>query len=116
MSRPATARRLMIIVDEDATVGHKPIYTEIVRRAHDAGLAGASVFRGIEGFGSSRQIHTSRILSLAENMPAMIIIIDTADAIDRFLPQLSELRLRGIVALDDVELTRPGLVPEAARP
>jgi uncharacterized protein len=116
MTRPPTARRLMIIVDEDATVGHKPIHTEIVRRAHDAGLAGASVFRGIEGFGSSRVVHTSRILSLAENMPIMIVIIDTAEAIDAFLPQLTLLGVRGIVALDVVNLARPGMVPEAAQP
>ena len=115
MTRPRLARRLMIIVDEDATVDHKPIYTEIVRRAHDSGLAGASVFRGIEGFGSSGRVHTSRILSLAENLPAMIVIIDTAENIDRFLPQLAELDVRGVVALDDVELAQPGSVPEAAR-
>lgn len=115
MTRPASARRLMIIVDEDATVGRRPVYTEIVRRAHDAGLAGASVFRGIEGFGSSRQVHTSRILSFAENLPAMIVIIDTAEAVERFLPQLTELGVRGVVALDDVELAQPGVVPAAAR-
>jgi PII-like signaling protein len=104
----------MIIVDEDASIGHKPVYTEIVERAHRARLAGASVFRGIEGFGSSRQIHTSRILSLAENLPAMIVIVDTADAIDRFLPQLVDLGVRGVLAVDDVELAQPGTVPEAA--
>lgn len=113
--RSRLARRLMVIVDEDACIGRTPVYTEVVERAHRAGLAGASVFRGIEGFGSSRQIHTSRILSLAENLPAMIVIVDTAEAIDRFLPQLADLGLRGVVALDDVELAQPGTVPEAAR-
>lgn len=108
MTRPAQARRLMIIVDEDATFHHTPVYTEIVRRAQAAGLAGASVFRGIEGFGSARVVHTSRILSLAENLPAMIVIVDTAENIDRFLPQLEELNVRGVVALDDVELAEPG--------
>ena len=73
------------------------------------------MFRGLEGFGSSRQIHTSRILSLAENLPAMIVIIDTAEKIEAFLPQLSEIGVRGIVALDDVELTHPGWIPPAAR-
>ncbi|MDP9221213.1 MAG: DUF190 domain-containing protein [Actinomycetota bacterium] len=106
----------MIIVDEDATFHHKPVYTEIVQRAHDAGLAGASVFRGIEGYGSSRQLHTSRILSLAENLPAMIVVIDSATAIEAFLPQLTELDVRGVVALDDVELVQPGLIPKAAQP
>jgi hypothetical protein len=116
MTNPPTARRLMIIVDEDATIGHKPVYTEIMLRAHGAGLAGASVFRGIEGFGSSRKVHTSRILSLAENLPAMIIIIDTAENVERFLPQLDELGVRGIIALDDVELVRPGSARPVALP
>jgi PII-like signaling protein len=114
-SRPTYARRLMIIVDEDASVRHRPVYTEIVKRAHQAGLAGASVFRGIEGFGSSRHVHTSRILSLAENLPAMVVIIDTAEAIDRFLPQLHEIGVRGVVTLDDVEVVRPSRLPEAGR-
>jgi len=106
----------MIIVDEDATIGHQPVYTEIMLRAHSAGLAGASVFRGIEGFGASRKLHTSRILSLAENLPAMIIIIDTAENVDRFLPQLDELGVRGVIALDDVELVQPDAAQPAAQP
>lgn len=115
MTSPDTARRLMVIVDEDATINHKPIYTEIVRRALDAGLAGASVFRGIEGFGSSRQLHTSRILSLAENLPAMVILVDSAEKIEAFLPQLDELKVRGVIALDDVDIVHPGHLPRAAR-
>jgi PII-like signaling protein len=115
VTRPTSARRLMIIVDEDACIGHTPVYTEIVRLAHDTGLAGASVFRGIEGFGSSRLVHTSRILSLAENLPAMIVIIDTPAAIDAFVPRLRELGVRGVVAIDDVELAQPGRIPEAAQ-
>lgn len=115
MSLSGTARRLMVIVDEDSMIGHKPVYTEIVRRAHEAGLAGASVFRGIEGFGSAGRVHTSRILSLAENLPAMVIIIDSAEKIEAFLPQLDELQVRGVVALDDVEMVTPGQVPKAAR-
>lgn len=113
--RVSTARRLMIIVDEDATIDHKPVYTEIVRRAHEAGLAGASVFRGIEGFGGSGQVHTSRILSLADNMPAMIVIIDASDRITSFLEELDGMGVRGVVALDDVELAAPGTLPEALR-
>lgn len=94
----------MVIVDEDAMIGHRPIYIEIVQRAHDAGLAGASVFRGIEGYGATGRVHTSRILSLTENLPAMVIIIDTPEKITAFLPQLGELGVRGVIALDDVEV------------
>lgn len=102
-----SARRLMVIVDEDARVGHRPLFAEIVQRACTAGLAGASVFRGIEGFGSSRVVHTNRILDLAEKLPVMIVIIDRSEAIDAFLPQLHELAVRGVVAFDDVEVVTP---------
>lgn len=116
MSLPATACRLMIIVDEDASFGHQPMHTEIVRRARDAGLAGASVFRGIEGFGRSGRVHTSRILNLAEQLPAMIIIVDSAENVERFLPQLEELDVQGVIAMDDVDIVRPGELPEVLRP
>jgi len=104
MTLSGSARRLMVIVDEDARFNHKPLFMEIVRRARDAGLAGASAFRGVEGFGSAHHLHTNRILSLTEDLPLMIIIIDTAENIDRFLPQLAELMVGGIIALDDVEV------------
>jgi uncharacterized protein len=107
VSLSGTARRLMVIVDEDATFEHVPVYTVILRRAHAAGLAGASVFRGIEGFGQSGRIHTSRILNLAESLPAMVLIIDTQDKIEGFLAELGAIGVRGIVALDDVEVVDP---------
>jgi PII-like signaling protein len=102
----ANLQRLTIIVDSDAVIGHRPVYTEIVRRAHAAGLAGASVFRGVEGFGASQRVHTSRILSLAEDLPAMIVIIDSADAISRFLPELASLGGGGVATVEDVRRVR----------
>lgn len=94
----------MVIIDEDVTVGHRPMYTEIMRRARDAHLWGASVFRGIEGFGSTGRLHTSRILDLADALPAMIVIVDRREAIEAFLPQLEEIGVHGVVAIDDVDL------------
>ena len=101
---PAT--RLTVLVKEDDRWHHRPLYTEIVHRAHAAGLAGASVFRGLEGFGRSQHIHTSRILSLAEALPCSIVIVDTDAKIRAFLPELEELVTEGLVMVDAVEVVR----------
>jgi PII-like signaling protein len=100
------ARRLTIFIGEADRWHHKPLYTEIVHRAHRDGLAGASVLRGIEGFGASSLIHTARLLSMSDDLPVAIIIVDAAERIDDFLPQLDELITEGLVILDDVEVVR----------
>ncbi len=100
------ALRITILVDDTDTWHHKPLYTEIVHRAHAAGLAGASVFRGVEGFGASSLIHTTRLLSMTEDLPIAVVIIDTEDRIREFLPQLDELVIEGLVSLDEVEVIR----------
>ncbi|MGH4024024.1 MAG: DUF190 domain-containing protein [Pseudonocardiaceae bacterium] len=100
------ARRLTVLVGEYDTYGHRPLATEIVHRAHSAGLAGASVFRGIEGFGTSHAIHTSRILSLSEDLPIMIIIVDAPEMIEDFLPQIAPLLAQSLIMVDDVEVVR----------
>ncbi|WP_410569786.1 DUF190 domain-containing protein [Amycolatopsis sp. cmx-4-61] len=104
MEGPAT--RLTIYLGEDDHWHHKPLYHEIVRRARDAGLAGASVLRGVEGYGASSLIHTTRILSLSEDLPVVIVIIDEEPKLRAFLPQLDELIGEGLVTLDQVEVVR----------
>ena len=99
-------RRLTIFIGESDHHGHTPLATEIVQRAHRAGLAGASVFRGIEGYGASNHIHTTRILSLSDDLPIAVIIVDRDEAIQAFLPQLDELINEGLVIIDDVEVVK----------
>jgi uncharacterized protein len=98
------ALRLTVLVDEDDQWHHRPLFTEIVHRAHSAGLAGASVFRGMEGYGASNIVHTSRLLSLSENLPVAILIVDSEERIRGFLPQLDELGLEGLVTVESVEV------------
>jgi PII-like signaling protein len=106
MTLDGPALRLTVFVGETDQWHHHPVYTEIVHRAHRAGLAGASVVRGIEGYGASSRVHTSRILSLSEDLPVAVVIIDTEDKVRAFLPQLDELVEEGLVVLDPVEVVR----------
>jgi PII-like signaling protein len=100
------ALRLTVFVGENDRWHHRPLYTEIVHRAHAAGLAGASVLRGIEGYGASSRIHTSRLLSLSEDLPIAVIIVDSDARIRDFLPELDELVTEGLVIIDPVEVIR----------
>jgi uncharacterized protein len=106
MRTTGRALRLTVLVTENDTWHHRPLFTEIVHRAHAAGLAGASVFRGVEGFGVSSLIHTSRLLSLSEDLPVAVVIVDTEDRVRGFLPQLDDLPDLGLVMLEDCEIVR----------
>jgi PII-like signaling protein len=98
--------RLTIFVGESDQWHHRPVYTEVVHRAHAAGLAGASVMRGIEGFGATSRVHTTRLLSLSEDLPVAIVIVDTEQRIEAFLPELDELITQGLVILDPVRVIK----------
>jgi PII-like signaling protein len=100
------AMRLTVFVDETDQWHHRPVYAEIVHRARDAGLAGASVLRGIEGYGASTRIHSNHLLTLGEKLPVAVIIVDDEPAIRAFLPRVDEVVDEGLVVLDAIEVYR----------
>lgn len=104
MTLQGPATRLTLMLGESDQTQHHPVYTEIVHRAHQVGLAGASVFRGVEGFGKSNHIHTTRLLSLSEDLPVAVMIVDTDERIRAFLPKLEDLEIEGLVILEPVEV------------
>lgn len=106
MRTAGPASRLTVLIGEDDTYHHHPLSHEIVRRAKQAGLAGASVFRGVEGFGASSAIHTTRILSMSEDLPLAIVIVDEEDKTREFARQLDGVIGDGLVLLDSVEAVR----------
>ena len=98
------SRLLRIYIGESDQWRHKPLYHQLVQAARDQGLAGATVLRGIEGFGASSRIHTSRILALSEDLPLVIEIVDTADKVEAYLAAVDEMLTEGLVTVEAVEV------------
>jgi len=101
-----TAVRLTVYVGESDTRGGRPLYTEIVHRARDMGLAGATVLRGLEGFGAGQVVHITRLLTFSEDLPMVVVIIDGAERVDAFLPVLDELIDEGLLVREEIEVVR----------
>jgi PII-like signaling protein len=106
----ARGRRLTIFIGEHDRYQHHSLADAILRRARQEGLAGATVMRGIEGFGSGRRLKTTRLLSSSDDLPIVIEMIDEADRIEGFLPILDAMIERGLVVLEvvDMQVGRPG--------
>jgi len=95
---------LRLFIGESDTWHGKPLYQAIVERVRQEGLAGATVVRGIEGFGADSRLHTSRILRLSEDLPVVIEIVDTPEQIDRVVPILDEMVGEGMLTLERVQI------------
>jgi PII-like signaling protein len=97
-------RLLRIFIGESDRWHGKPLYEAIVEVARREGLAGATVIRGIEGFGADSTLHTSRILRLSEDLPVVIEIVDRPERIDAVLPMLDQMVSEGMVTLESVRV------------
>lgn len=84
----------------------EPLYKAIVAKCHDLGLAGAMVYRGLEGFGASARIYHARSLSISKNAPIMVSVIDTEEEIQRLIPHLDQMIAGGLIASSTVEVIR----------
>jgi PII-like signaling protein len=100
------AKMLRIHFGEDDRWQGKPLYEAIVNEAHRHDLAGATVYRGIEGYGASTRIHKRHMLTRSDDLPIMITIIDEAAKIDAFMPVLETMVSEGLIAISDVEVIR----------
>jgi PII-like signaling protein len=104
MRTESEGKLLRIFIGESDRWHGKPLYEAIVERARKEGLAGATVIRGLEGFGAHSRLHTSRILRLSEDLPVVIEIVDSEEQIGRVLPALDEMVSEGMVTLETVRV------------
>lgn len=113
MVLPREGHLLRVFVGESDRHEGLPVYEWIVRKAREAGLAGATVLRGCEGFGAHSRLHTAKILRLSSDLPMVIEIVDTIDKIDAFLPVIDEAVREGMATVEkvDIRLYRSGTPP-----
>ncbi len=109
METPKSATLLRLFVGERERHGHQPLYEAIVLKAREHGLAGATVLRGIVGYGHSSKLHTAKILRLSEDLPLVVEIVDSEEHIEEFLPVLDAMMSSGLVTLEKVRVVQYGL-------
>jgi PII-like signaling protein len=106
MKLEGEGKLLRIFIGEGDRWQGQPLFEAIVRKVRESGGAGATVLRGIEGFGAHSRIHTARILRLSEDLPIVVEIVDTAEKIDALLPALDAMIEDGLVTIEKVEILR----------
>lgn len=110
MESKGEAKLLRIFVGESDKESQIPVYEKIVLEARKFGLAGATVFKGIMGFGNSSRIHSTKILRLSEDLPLIIEIVDKEDKIEKFLPVIDEIfsngNCGGLVTIEHAEIIK----------
>ena len=101
---PRNGKLLRVFIGENDRHAGMPLYEWIVRRAREQGLAGATVLRGLEGFGAKSRLHTAKILRLSSDLPIVIEIVDTEDKIEAFLVTIDDVVHDGLATVEKVEV------------
>jgi len=104
MILPEHGHLLRIFIGESDKYDGKPLYEWIVQKARENGIAGATILRGIEGFGAHSRIHTSKILRLSEDLPIVVEIVDMLEKIDNFIPLIDDAIDEGMATIEKVEI------------
>lgn len=100
------AKMLRIHFGEDDTWKGKPLHRAIVEKCRELDIAGATVLRGIEGYGASTLIRRAHLLSFSHDAPVMVSVIDSQEKIQKLLPFLDEVVSEGLIAMSDVEVIK----------
>jgi len=104
MKIPEEGQLLRIFIGESDRWKGKPLYEAIVLKAREMGVAGATMLRGMMGYGAASRIHTAKILRLSEDLPIVIEIVDSAEKIGALLPVIEEMVQEGLITLENVRV------------
>lgn len=104
MEIPSDAQLVRVYIGESDKSGHRPLYEVIVTEARKRGMAGATVLRGMMGFGKNSRMHTTKILRLSEDLPLVIEIVDSRERVQEFLPDLNALVSNGLVTVENIQV------------
>ena len=104
MILPEKGHLLRIFIGESDKYEGLPLFEWIVRKARETGLAGATVLRGLEGFGAHSRLHTAKILRLSEDLPIIIEIVDTLEKIENFIPLIDEAIEEGLATIENIDI------------
>jgi len=100
------AKMLRIHFGENDKWQGKPLYRAIIEKCRELDLAGATVFRGIEGYGASTLIHRTHLLSFSSDAPIMVSVIDSQENLEKLLPHLDQMVREGLIAISEVEVIK----------
>ena len=106
MKLPERAEMIRIFIGESDKVHGKPLYEQIVLKARELNLAGATVVRGIMGFGADSRMHTAKLLELSEDLPMIVEIVDTEENINKLMPFLDEHVVEGLVTMEKMRIIK----------
>src|SRR5579871_4043646 len=98
------AKLLRLHFSEGDRYGGRPLYEAVVERARELGIAGATVFRGLEGYGETAEIHRAHLMR--RDQPIVVTIVDTAENLERLIPEVEAMMDKGLIATSDVECIR----------
>ncbi|HSQ21517.1 MAG TPA: DUF190 domain-containing protein [Coriobacteriia bacterium] len=98
------AKRVTVYMGESDRWHHQPLHTALVEMLRREGAAGATVFKGVEGFGKNSRIHTASILRLSADLPIVLVWVDTPERVDALLPGIDEMLCGGLVVVEDVHV------------
>ncbi len=106
MKLPEQAMLLRIFIGESDKYKSKPLYEQIVLKARELNLAGATVLKGVLGFGADSRMHSAKLLELSEDLPIVIEIVDTEENINKLLPFIDETVVEGLVTLEKMKVIK----------